>query len=230
MRARGGHRKASWLISLAVVAVAGVLSFVLVWSFDSTRPASARLEENPSNINDIVASRFPTEWEGSAPLTPAAFALANVPKVEILANASALDWLASPLFFDQAHLSLASLPPYSGTELRPPEGTEVRTPPPRPERKVKLFTEAQIASLKERLKLTADQEEMWPTVEAALRAIAWRGSPETLNHKTATLDPRSLIKITLVLGPFLKTLRADQKSELRSIAHVMGLEQLASQL
>jgi hypothetical protein len=71
---------------------------------------------------------------------------------------------------------------------------------------------------------------MWPTVEAALRAIAWRGSPETLNHKTATLDPRSLIKITLVLGPFLKTLRADQKSELRSIAHVMGLEQLASQL
>jgi len=223
MRLGGGHGKARWLTGLAVVAAAGVASFFLVWHADSAR----KPEGTP---NDIIASRFPTEWGAMVPLSAAAFALANAKKPEILANTSALDWLSPPLVFDQARLGLASLPPYTTPNPRLPAGADVAIPRPRPEQEPTLFTDGQIASIKERLRLSPDQEEMWPAVEAALRAIAWRGSPEKLNHKTATLDPKSLKKMTTVLGPFLKKLRADQKDELRTIAHVMGLEQLASQL
>jgi hypothetical protein len=223
MRLGGGHGKARWLKGLAVVAAAGVASFFLVWHAD----LAPKREGTP---NDIIASRFPAEWGAKVPLSVAAFALANAKKPEILANTSALDWLSSPLVFDQARLGLASLPPYMTPNPRLPAGADVVIPRPRPDQEATLFTEGQIASIKERLRLSPDQEKMWPAVEAALRAIAWRGSSEKLSHKTATLDPKSLEKMTTVLGPFLKKLRADQKDELRTIAHVMGLEQLASQL
>lgn len=225
MRLGGGHRKARWLTGLAVVALAGVVSFLLVWQVDSARQPQAA-------PNDIISARFPAEWGASEPLSAATFALASLQKPEALANASALDWLTSPLVFDQARQDLASLPPYMSPNPSMPASADVVIPRPRhgPAQKATLFTERQITSIKERLKLSPDQEEMWPEVEAALRAIAWRGSPEKLNHKTATLDPKSLENITTALRPFLKKLRADQKDELRSIAHVMGLAQLASQL
>ena len=36
-----------------------------------------------------------------------------------------------------------------------------------------MLNDAQIASIKQRLKLTAEQERMWPAVEAALRKIVY---------------------------------------------------------
>ncbi|MEZ5787449.1 MAG: hypothetical protein R3D62_13510 [Xanthobacteraceae bacterium] len=213
------------MTGLAIVAVAGIASFVLVWHVDSA--------QNPDTTpTDVIASRFPAEWGARAPVSAAAFALANVQKPEVLANTSTIDFLSSPLLFEQARQGLASLPPYLTPNPDLPDGAEVVIPRPRDgaSQKVTLFTEAQVASIKERLKLSPDQEKLWPPVEAALRAIAWRGSRATLNHKTATLDPKSLEKATTALRPFIKKLRADQKDELRSIAHVMGLGKLASQL
>lgn len=237
MRLEGGHRKARWWVGLAAVGVVamGVLAGAasLLMASRGEPPRQPEDSANPEvSANDAIAARFPSEWEGAEPLTAAAYALASLQQPEVLAKASTLDWMTSPLVFDQARLGLASLPPYSVPEAGLPEGADVVLPRPRnvPGDKATLFTERQIASIKERLKLTQDQEELWPSVEAALRAITWRGSRAKLNHKNATLDPKSLEKIATTLGPFLKKLRNDQKDELRSIAHVMGLEQLASQL
>lgn len=233
MRVRGSHNNAGWLIGFAAVAVAGVVGFLLIGPArqPETTPLPVDATWQPAErANDVIALRFPTQGEVSEPLSVTAFALANMQKPQILANASALDLLTVPLVFDQARLSLASLPPYLTAKPNLSEDAVVVIPQPRPEQKAKLFTAGQIASFKERLKLSPDQEEMWPAVEAALRAIAWRGSADRLDRKSATLDPKSLLQITVVLGPFIKQLRSDQKAELRSIAHVMGLEQLASQL
>lgn len=225
MRLGGGQRKARWLSALAVVAVAATASFVLAWHVNSA--------QNPDGTpTHIIASRFPTEWGALEPISAAAFALATMRKPEVLANTSGMDFLASPLLFEQARQDLASLPAYMTPNPDLPEGADVVMSRPRDSSggKAMLFTDGQIASIKQRLKLSPDQEKLWPPVEAALRAIAWRGTRDRLNPKTATLDPKSLGKMTIALGPFLKLLRADQKDELRSIAHVMGLEQLASQL
>lgn len=223
MRREGGHRKARWLTRLAVVALAGAATSLVVWHVDSAQKPDGTPAE-------VIASRFPTEWGALAPVSAAAFALANVPKQEVVGNASAIDFLSSPLLFDQARQGIASLPAYLAPNPDLPEGADVVIPRPRHGGKATLFTDGQIASIKERLKLSSEQEALWPPVEAALRAIAWRGSRDQLDHKTATLDPKSLVKVTTALGPFLKKLRADQKDELRSIAHVMGLANLAAQL
>lgn len=214
-----------WLPGLAVVAVTAVASVLLVWHVNSAQDPDGA----PA---DIIESRFPTEWGALEPISAAAFALANMHKPEVLANASGMDFLASPLLFEQARQELASLPAYMTPRLDLPENADVVVPRPRdvPKGKAMLFTERQIASIRERLKLSPEQEKLWPPVEAALQAIAWRGTRDQLNPKTATLDPKSLGKMTIALGPFLKVLRADQKDELRSIAHVMGLEKLASEL
>jgi hypothetical protein len=93
-----------------------------------------------------------------------------------------------------------------------------------------LLNEAQIDSIKERLNLTPDQQKLWPALEDALRAVAWRGDPDKLGSRSATLDPKSVEKLKVALIPFLKTLSAAQKDELRMIAHLMGIGQFASQL
>ena len=50
---------------------------------------------------------------------------------------------------------------------RPPQG-----PPPRPPQPVAaVFNDAQIASIKNRLKLTKEQEPYWQEVEASLREV-----------------------------------------------------------
>jgi hypothetical protein len=100
-----------------------------------------------------------------------------------------------------------------------------------------VLNDAQIASIKERLHLTPDQEEMWPAVEAALRNLAYtrareaRRKSEPASAQLALTDPNS----TEVQGlksaaiPLLMSFNSEQKDEVRNLAHVMGLDQLASQ-
>jgi hypothetical protein len=98
-----------------------------------------------------------------------------------------------------------------------------------------VLNDAQIASIKERLHLTPGQQAMWPAVESALRNIAYARSGTTHRHgataaQVASLDPDS----TEVLGlkaaaiPLLMSFNDEQKSEVRNLAHVMGLDKLAS--
>jgi hypothetical protein len=100
-----------------------------------------------------------------------------------------------------------------------------------------VLNDAQIASIKARLHLTADQERMWPGVEAALRNIAYVKTREAQHHGGATaadvaaLNPDSAevqgLKSAAV--PLIMSFNDEQRSEVRNLAHVMGLDQLAAQ-
>ena len=99
-----------------------------------------------------------------------------------------------------------------------------------------MLNDAQIASIKARLHLTADQERMWPAVEAALRNMAYtraqearrRGSSPT-NTQAAAIDPNAVQGLKSAAVPLIMSFNAEQKEEVRNLAHVMGLDQLASQ-
>jgi hypothetical protein len=99
-----------------------------------------------------------------------------------------------------------------------------------------LLNDAQIASIKRRLHLTPDQERMWPAVEAALRNIAYAKARDhrpglPVEMLTASLDADS----TEVQGlksaaiPLIMSFNDEQKNEVRSLAHVMGLDKLAAE-
>jgi hypothetical protein len=101
-----------------------------------------------------------------------------------------------------------------------------------------VLNSAQIASIKERLKLTSYQDQLWPPVESALRDIAWRpgqadapGRKVVSNGHGATIDPDSapVQRLKSAAFPLLMTLSEDQKQEVRSMVRLMGLENLAAQ-
>jgi|SRR5208282_3085919 len=108
----------------------------------------------------------------------------------------------------------------------------------RPDRPGFILNDAQIASIKERLHLTPDQERMWPAVETALRNIAYtsareahrRGAPASA-AQLASADPNSVEAQGLKSAamPLIMSFNSEQKDEVRSLAHIMGLDQLATQ-
>ena len=98
-----------------------------------------------------------------------------------------------------------------------------------------LLSDIQIAGIKERLKLSAAQEQHWPAVESALRAVARKihASRQANPHATgAPIDPDSaeVSQLKTVALPLLVQLREDQKREVRMLARIIGLEAVASQI
>jgi hypothetical protein len=106
---------------------------------------------------------------------------------------------------------------------------------PQPQKNYALLSDIQIAGIKERLKLSSSQESYWPPVETALRAVARKiHSSRQANPNAAgiPIDPEAeevqLLKSAAM--PLLFQLREDQKSEVRSLARIIGLEKVASMI
>src|ERR1700722_10913220 len=106
---------------------------------------------------------------------------------------------------------------------------------PPPQKSYALLSDVQIAGIKERLKLSSSQEPYWPAVEGALRAVARK------IHETRQANPRAtgapidpdcaeVQQLKSAAMPLLFQLREDQKREVRTLARLIGLEQVASQI
>jgi hypothetical protein len=106
-------------------------------------------------------------------------------------------------------------------------------PPPAP---LGLLDDGQIAGIKARLRLTPEQAEHWPAVETALRAVAKmqlremrqrRNSGGKINIDVNGPEVQQLIWAAM---PLIHRLREDQKREVRNLARVIGLDEVASRI
>jgi hypothetical protein len=106
---------------------------------------------------------------------------------------------------------------------------------PQPQKSYALLSDVQIAGIKERLRLSSDQEYYWPAVESALRAVARK------IHATRQADPKAagapidpdaaeVQQLKSAAMPLLFQLREDQKQEVRTLARLIGLEKVAAQI
>jgi hypothetical protein len=116
----------------------------------------------------------------------------------------------------------------------PPQRRKLAAKPP-PQKSYALLSDVQIAGIKERLKLSSDQESYWPAVESALRAIARKIHATRQTDPNATgapIDPDSVEvqQLKAAAMPLLFQLREDQKREVRMLARLIGLEKVASQI
>ena len=96
-----------------------------------------------------------------------------------------------------------------------------------------VLDEGQIAGLKGRLRLTSDQVEYWPAVEAALRDVVrthLRGGIKPGHRPNIDVNSPEVQKLIYAAMPLLMRLREDQKTEVRKLARVIGLDQVASQI
>ncbi|WP_431015726.1 hypothetical protein [Bradyrhizobium pachyrhizi] len=106
---------------------------------------------------------------------------------------------------------------------------------PAPQKSYALLSDAQIAGIKDRLKLSSSQEYYWPAVETALRAVARKihakrqGDPAS---GSMPIDPDSeeVQQLKSAAMPLLFQLREDQKNEVRSLARLIGLERVAAMI
>jgi hypothetical protein len=230
--------RAGWILLAAAV---GYL--IGNWNASAVRsPSPAGL----ATATETIALRFPQE-------------LTEVPVIEISGNAR--DAVSATATLGDAELALFAPTPIvspqaapqglvqtASAEPMPISPSRVATPP-KPVQQVLavkphvapraanrpgyMLDDAQIASIKQRLHLTPDQERMWPAVEVALRNIAFArvrdarqrgaqpGVPDANSAEVADLKSAAI--------PLLMSFSDQQKDEVRNVVHVMGLDQLATQ-
>jgi hypothetical protein len=104
---------------------------------------------------------------------------------------------------------------------------------PQPQKSYALLSDAQIAGIKERLKLSPSQESYWPAVENALRAVARKIHTARQADPAGTIAPidpeaEEVQQLKSAALPLLFQLREDQKREVRTLARLIGLEKVAA--
>jgi hypothetical protein len=102
------------------------------------------------------------------------------------------------------------------------------TPPPPPKLE-QAFNVAQISRIKQSLNQTAEQEQFWEPVEAQLREIGRHLPPQPAGKKfKINISADAAQRLYWAAGPFLMSLREDQKQQVRRLAKSLGLDQVAS--
>jgi hypothetical protein len=216
---------------------------------------AALREVGHSSAAGVVADRFPQEWNAPPALTVAV--ATSLQAESDLFRPAAMVPPEQPSQFEQPTIataappageqrvvqtaSLESIAPPANASASPPRTTAAAKASPAPahlaaaNRNGYILDDAQIAGIKKRLHLTPDQERMWPAVEAALRNVAYKRTQQAAargggrNVQVAAVDPQAVEGLKSAAVPLIMSFSSEQKEEVRNLAHVMGLDQLASQ-
>jgi hypothetical protein len=223
----GSARERAWG-NFAILSAGGIAG--LLW-------AAGPLAAKDLTPAQVVAQRFPVAW------TPApANRTASADAQQSLFNPTPTYGLASA---ESRPATPNGLMAYADPEqstvvektvrraqpvLSPAERTAATTAKAKPAKPSnQILNDAQIASIKTRLKLNRDQEYYWPGVESALRGIAYKMNKGANHGKLAAIDPNSaeVQQLKSAAIPLLMSFNDEQKNEVRQLAYVMGLEKLA---
>ena len=215
--------RALTIMALIGLLVVGAAVTSILGRVDMLTPRSELVS---SDVQGLVANRASKTDKLAVRLAPAPFvppqAVAPVNEPLRLAFASTTADIEAPNITTPPAMPLA------------PQKPKLAGKPP-PQKPYALLSDAQIAGIKERLKLSSSQESYWPAVESALRAVARKIHETRQANPRATgapIDPDSaeVQQLKSAAMPLLFQLREDQKREVRSLARLIGLEQVASQI
>jgi hypothetical protein len=190
----------------------------------STTVVAAIAQMAPS---DTVGLRFPADWaepsvEPAAPKVTLASADPGMlfsPQPTYAAN----DAAAPNMIEAKAPPAAAAAPPKVAVASLAPK-------PPKPKRSNAVLNESQLASIKRRLNLTPEQERYWPAIEAELRKMEYTKSQG--GTRTASIDMSKVNVDGLKSAgfPLVMSFNDDQRRELKSLTHLLGLESVMAGL
>lgn len=130
--------------------------------------------------------------------------------------------------------------PKARTEPRIEPRADTRKPAPDKSKRAEpaklLLDDAQIAALRDRLKLTPTQEEFWPAVEVTLRNVVRqhaRKHPRPAPHgRVPQIDVNSpeVQQLISAAVPLIMRMSEAQKREVRQLARLIGLDTVASRI
>src|SRR5262249_42599434 len=203
---------------------------------------------------DIVHLRFPADWgetaaEAAAPAMVAfasagggitlfnprptyPVAAATEPTPDAYAAAPAA---AAPAKPKPAVQQTAAAPNPAPAKIHLASATSKPALPATPARSNAVLNDSQIASIKRRLNLTPDQERYWPAVEAELRKMEYSKGPNgksTQGTKMASIDMSKVDVDGLKSAgfPMVMSFSDEQRRELKSLVHLLGLDSVMSGL
>jgi hypothetical protein len=237
---RGSYRFGSrTLACLSVIGVAGIgglaAGFAARPAF-SPPPAIVIAELSAAETVDL---RFPSEWGESVPAAATAmlafastssdFSLFSPIPLGALAEAraEAAEAEAAPNPAPAPKMAAVGTPKVqlAAASTKPAVTTSRRSN--------SVLSESQISSIKRRLNLTREQERYWPAVEAELRKMEYKrdGKPAQ-GSRMAQID-MSKVDIDGLKSagfPLVMSFNDDQRRELKSLAHLLGLDNVMSGL
>ncbi|HEY6993901.1 MAG TPA: hypothetical protein VH397_09335 [Xanthobacteraceae bacterium] len=250
MQGRSGYLNKSMVACLAVLSGAGIGGLVAGFNARtglSPAPSPAVLaavaEMAPA---ETVNLRFPADWSDAAatpaeaaPQMMAAFASADretdaAPQRVALASADSRMVLFSP----SPAYPFAAEPAAAAPVAAAAEPVPQPLPRPRPAQAAAkphsnaVLNDAQIAGIKKRLNLTPDQERYWPAVEAELRKMEYAKRATAGGNRAASVDMSKVNVEGLKSAgyPLVMSFSDDQRRELKSLAHLLGLESVMAGL
>ena len=216
--------KAVTIIAMTCFLLAGAAALSILGR-DSVPSAGAELSspivQNPVANRESKQDRLPVARFALASFDPPLAASISEPLRQAYASAAPAD-IEAPRIVNPAP---APAPP-----PKPKLAAK-----PAPQKSYALLSDAQIAGIKERLRLSSDQESYWPAVETALRAVARKIHATRQGDPNATgipIDPDAaeVQQLKSAAMPLLFQLREDQKQEVRTLARLIGLEKVAAQI
>jgi hypothetical protein len=244
-----------FVIMTAVGAAGGAAAGLYTHSIRTSGALPVEETEPFESARYVVASEYtqsiPRSYEiASAPREIAAAQQEAVPQ-QVAAVAAGSPWFDEPALFSPVPAyPVADAPPAASQRVAaaPPAA---QPPAPKPiaqsaqstaavrhaaTRPGKVLNDAQIASIKKRLKLTPDQEPLWPAVETALRNVSYSGKATEVkvasagNAPMAYVDTNSaeVLQLKYAALPLIMRLNDDQRREVKSMAYVMGLGNVAA--
>ena len=228
-------------VGKVVLACLIVCGFTAQPSLEMSLDAGSAQSSTPSPA-EIVAWRFPSEED--VPVQPAKFSTASVMPIEhwetFNQGAFSSTVTADPAWPTAVETTNppSSEQPVDTVKPDPPKAQAANAAPRRAKaRSSNVLNDAQIASIKRRLNLTAEQARMWPAVEDALRKIVYtksamdpQGHAQAGGTRTSYIDPDSteIQQLKSAALPLIMRLNDEQKREVKMLAYVMGLESVTS--
>ncbi len=234
MHGRSSYINKSMMACLAILGGAGIGGLVAGFN------ARAGLSPEPSSTtvaavaavaemapSETVNLRFPAHWtEAAAEPAPRRVALAS-------ADSGMLLFSPSPTYPVTAASLTTAAPPAVEPVPMPKPAPQAAAPAAKPVAAAKpahrsnaVLNDSQIASIKKRLNLTPDQERYWPAVEAELRKMEYHKKSTQGGSRMAAVDMSKVNVEGLKSAgyPLVMSFSDDQRRELKSLAHLLGLE------
>jgi hypothetical protein len=202
--------------------------------------------------SDVVNLRFPHEWVEPVPaadVAPRMLAFASVDSAFTLLSPRPtypIPDVNAPMAYAPAAEAPAAEAPVAAEApaiakpvgqpkiaLASASSKPVALAPSKPAaRSNAVLNDSQIASIKKRLNLRPDQERYWPAVEAELRKMEYKKDKSGQATRTAQIDMTKVDVEGLKSAgfPLVMSFNEEQRRELKSLAHLLGLESVMSSL
>ena len=186
--------------------------------------------------SDAVNLRFPADWTEVA-------AADSTPKMLALASADGAMTLFSPRPIYPLMPAAEAEPPAAKTVASAAQSNSsakitLASATSKPanvapkHRSNAVLNDSQIASIKKRLSLTPEQERYWPAVETELRKMEYSKKSASGGSRMASID-MSKVNVEGLKNagfPLVMSFSDDQRRELKSLAHLLGLESVMAGL